>query len=172
MRHHSRISANGFSLVELMVVLGIVAILAAIAIPAYDRYVTRAKVTEGLTLAGSVSPAIIDSYQAVGTIPSSWDTSGLRGSYVSTVNYYPAYTYNSVVYSAMIIATFGPGSGKLSGGSITLVGGPTGTVTDNGDGTFTYAGNPALLKTDAAWHWYCHGDGTIVTSGLVPASCQ
>jgi type IV pilus assembly protein PilA len=49
---------KGFTLIELMIVVAIVGILAAIAIPAYQDYVVRARVTEGLSLASSAQTTI------------------------------------------------------------------------------------------------------------------
>ncbi|AOU98984.1 hypothetical protein BI364_14400 [Acidihalobacter yilgarnensis] len=60
---------KGFTLIELMIVVAIIGILAAIAIPAYQDYTIRAKVTEGLNLAGAAKSAIWDTYGNLGTFP-------------------------------------------------------------------------------------------------------
>lgn len=51
---------KGFTLIELMIVVAIIGILAAIAIPAYQDYTKRAKVTEGLSLAGSAKTSVTE----------------------------------------------------------------------------------------------------------------
>jgi type IV pilus assembly protein PilA len=61
---------KGFTLIELMIVVAIIGILAAIAIPAYQDYTIRAQVTEGLNLAGPVKAAIAEYYTQNGTWPS------------------------------------------------------------------------------------------------------
>jgi type IV pilus assembly protein PilA len=57
---------QGFTLIELMIVVAIIGILAAIAIPAYQDYTVRTKVTEGLNLAASAKLAVAESWQSDG----------------------------------------------------------------------------------------------------------
>jgi len=57
---------QGFTLIELMIVIAIIGILAAVALPAYQDYTTRAKVSEGLTLASGLKTAITETFQSAG----------------------------------------------------------------------------------------------------------
>jgi type IV pilus assembly protein PilA len=60
---------KGFTLIELMIVIAIIGILAAIALPAYQDYTIRAQVTEGLSLASGVETAMADYYAQYGVFP-------------------------------------------------------------------------------------------------------
>jgi len=60
---------QGFTLIELMIVVAIVGILAAIAIPAYQDYTVRAKVTEGLSLANAAKIAVEDQWTSASSMP-------------------------------------------------------------------------------------------------------
>lgn len=62
---------KGFTLIELMIVVAIIGILAAIAIPAYQDYTVRSQVTEGLNMAGGVKTAVNDYFTDTGEWPDS-----------------------------------------------------------------------------------------------------
>ena len=68
---------QGFTLIELMIVVAIIGILAAVAIPAYQDYTIRAKVTEGLSLAGAGKTAVSEYFSANGTLPADNATAGM-----------------------------------------------------------------------------------------------
>jgi type IV pilus assembly protein PilA len=60
---------QGYTLIELMIVTGIIGILGSIAIPAYQDYTIRAQVAEGISLSGGVRAALIDYYMQTGNWP-------------------------------------------------------------------------------------------------------
>src|ERR1043165_4864475 len=68
---------KGFTLIELMIVGAIIGILAAIAIPAYQDYLVRAKVSEGLNLAAAAKTAVAEFYSSKGTMPTNNTSAGL-----------------------------------------------------------------------------------------------
>ena len=82
---------QGFTLIELMIVVAIIGILAAIAIPAYQDYTIRAQVSEGLNLGGGAKTAVAEYYQDRGVWPLNNNVAGLsaaaniQGKYVATV---------------------------------------------------------------------------------------
>jgi type IV pilus assembly protein PilA len=81
---------QGFTLIELMIVVAIIGILAAIAIPAYQDYTIRAKVTEGLNLADSAKTAVAESFESgsmtgLKAAASSWNSAFTATKYVTNI---------------------------------------------------------------------------------------
>jgi len=83
---------QGFTLIELMIVVAIIGILAAIAIPAYQDYTIRAQVSEGMNLAAAAKAAVAESYLNRGIAPKDRLAAGMsanagdtNGKYVTSV---------------------------------------------------------------------------------------
>jgi type IV pilus assembly protein PilA len=78
---------QGFTLIELMIVVAIIGILAAIAIPAYQDYTIRSQVSEGLSLADGAKTAVAEFYSNRGDFPTTNASAGLATSTSITGNY-------------------------------------------------------------------------------------
>jgi type IV pilus assembly protein PilA len=82
---------GGFTLIELMMVVAIIGILAAAAIPAYSTHLKQARVAEALQLVSAIQATIADYYAHIGAFPADNDSAGLppptqlRGSYVESI---------------------------------------------------------------------------------------
>ncbi len=140
---------KGFTLIELMIVVAIIGILAAIAIPAYQDYTVRSKVTEGINLAGAAENAVAEAFQS----------NGIAG--ITNMGYVsPATKYvSSIAIGAAGAITVTYNTSAATGGIPQLTGGTTLVFTP-------YINKAVLSDTNNAGSidWGCTSVGTTTAT--------
>ncbi|MFO0452920.1 MAG: pilin [Pseudomonadota bacterium] len=109
---------KGFTLIELMIVVAIIGILAAIAIPAYQDYTIRSQVSEGLTLAAAARTAVSEAFTDNGTAPATRLEAGMTENATDTSG---NYVTEVAVDNGTITITYGnEANAAINGGTLVL----------------------------------------------------
>ena len=162
---------KGFTLIELMIVVAIIGILAALAIPAYQDYTVRSKVTEGLTLASSAKVAVAEGYQTNGLAgvlasATAWNTGFTSTKYVSSIAIATGTGVITVTYNTTNISQLAGANTLLLSPFISSVALATATTSGSIDWACTSAGNSTATNLGMS-----AGTGTILAK-YVPTQCK
>jgi type IV pilus assembly protein PilA len=160
---------KGFTLIELMIVVAIIGILAAIAIPAYQDYTVRSKVTEGLNLAAAAKVAVAESFQAN-------DVAGVSAASIDWAANWKATKYVSTIaidnLDGHITITYGANTPQINGANVVLTPNVNGVIlatgaTGNIDWACTSNANATATARKLAF-----SPGGSVSARYVPTECK
>ena len=141
---------RGFTLIELMIVVAIIGILAAIAIPAYQDYTIRAKVTELINAAGVCKTSVAEYYQAVGLFPTDRTKAGCSD--VGTAASQPPVVNNTGLITVDATGTLATQLGATK--------------------TFSYTPTTGAAAGSPITAWQCNTATTNIIAKYLPATCR
>jgi type IV pilus assembly protein PilA len=141
-------NSKGFTLIELMIVVAIIAILAAIALPAYQNYIKRSKVTEGVVAADACKSSVVEYVASLNKMPQTLTTAGCGNTKAS--QYVTSLTYGAGTGITILFTNVGSGVNGLT--------------------YILKASNTASAASGQLTGWNC--TTSTVSKELLPASCR
>jgi type IV pilus assembly protein PilA len=159
---------QGFTLIELMIVVAIIGILAAVALPAYQDYTIRAKMSEVILAMSACRTSITEVYQTGGTAPgaNSWGCEAVASKYVAALNTDP---------DGVVVATVRSISNKVDTSNVSL----TPLIADGVVATTSGGANGNGNMGEGLFGWICGASATSAVTGpttvapnYLPGSCR
>ncbi|ABC31951.1 Tfp pilus assembly protein, major pilin PilA [Hahella chejuensis KCTC 2396] len=152
---------KGFTLIELMIVVAIIGILAAVAIPAYQDYIARSQVSEAVSLTSAVKGSMAEAFQNTAVRPGLGEVGAVTsGKYVAGMTVVEITTNRWAVVATM----------KTAGVNANIAGATFATATYDGGQHWT-CGSVAV-ENDGATAFTGASDNTTVNNQYLPSSCK